>query len=558
MDELRLIQKLHFCCDKYVMHSKMQDYRMTLDSLQTFIDTVKRFIGNGTELSEEDSREIIQYLNMIHEAQQCEDWILIADILETLVKPTLSRLVAVKYENRECGSVYKSNFAYNMEKLKQIDKNLYEQLAQCSKTDGYVLEMSGSGYHTCYSFDQKGKYYLCSNVDPYFDGEMLAKKYYRSICETYIIYGLGLGYHCDALARFGGDARIEIYENDLLLIKTAFCANRLDWLWFGGNIKLYYDKDLDMLAKRIGSLSGVSTDTKEIILIHYPSIRHIKNGTIREYMERLFVSDSSVRSQEDYMHANFDTNVKNCRHDVRDIAERFKDKNVVIVAGGPSLNKNIDILRHNREDRIVVAVGTVFRKLTDRGIKPDYVIIADPQLILLKQFDGLMDSDIPLLVLSTACGKITDGYHGEKYLLCQEDYPKAEMLANREGLPLFASGGSVSTTALDFCIRMGSKSIAFIGLDLAFTEGKSHTDGTLHYQQLSTDGQIQQRGYEWIKEEGIERIRYKEVNTSRNLAMYNEWISSRVKKDDVTMPVFDATEGGAVIDGLKIVRLKDL
>ena len=84
---------------------------------------------------------------------------------------------------------------------------------------------------------------------------------------------------------------------------------------------------------------------------------------------------------------------------------------------------------------------------------------------------------VPMLYLSTAYKGYAMNYQGKKYLICQNGYKKAEELAKQKGWHLYETGGSVTTTAFDVCIRLGCKSIAFIGLDLAYTGNLAHAEG---------------------------------------------------------------------------------
>ncbi|MBR4759005.1 MAG: motility associated factor glycosyltransferase family protein [Lachnospiraceae bacterium] len=557
MDTLYLISGLYTCCDRYSYYARLQDDTSAFESLQNFTVGIKALVESD-KINDEDKQCIVRYLAMIYEAQKSEDRLLIGDIFEGMFRPKLGELITGLYGATDFQEVFEENLAYNLKRLEAIDRNLYIQISSTESNGCYTPEISNSGCFTCSASDEKGKYYLCGNINPRFEGALLAEKYFRPVTETYIIYGFGLGYHCEALANMCDDSDIEIYEDDMDMIRVAFCANKLDWLWNHEHVRLIYDKDFSLFSGRMQKTGRISTASDEILFIHHPSIRHIKNGSIKEYMERLFVSDHSLRRQEGYMYANYCRNIKNCRHDVARLKSDFEKKDAIIVAGGPSLDLNIDLLRKKKTDMLIIAVGTVFHKLMDLKIVPDFVIVSDASPIIARQFEGWFDCDVPLLMLSTACKGVAVRYTGEKYLLCQEDYPEAEKLAKEEGLMIFASGGSVSTTALDVCIRMGCKSISFVGLDLAYTKGKTHTLNTIQAQQMDTEDLIPQRGYEWVFEDGKAEIVYKDVFTSRNLGMYNEWISNRIGKDDVTMPVCDATEGGAVIEGLRIVRLSEI
>ena len=119
----------------------------------------------------------------------------------------------------------------------------------------------------------------------------------------------------------------------------------------------------------------------------------------------------------------------------------------------------------------------------------------------------------------------------------------------------YETGGSVSTTALDVCLRLGCKSAAYIGLDLAYTESRGHADGTSGVKNMDTSDMKRVPGYEIINTQQGDRIKKMEVASSHLFDMYRHWIENRVSQTSI--PVFDATEGGSIIQGLKIITLKD-
>lgn len=116
----------------------------------------------------------------------------------------------------------------------------------------------------------------------------------------------------------------------------------------------------------------------------------------------------------------------------------------------------------------------------------------------------------------------------------------------------YETGGSVSTTALDVCLRLGCKSVAYIGLDLAYTESRRHEAGTTGVESIDTTDMKLVDGYELVDADNMKPM---QVASSHLFDMYRQWIEKRVSKASV--PVFDATEGGSIIKGLEIVTLKD-
>lgn len=215
---------------------------------------------------------------------------------------------------------------------------------------------------------------------------------------------------------------------------------------------------------------------------------------------------------------------------------------------GPSLEKNIHLLKEKPENTLIFAVGAIFRKLVEQGIDVDYVIITDPKQVTVSQIRGLEEQKTPVLLLSTAIRDIAKLYQGKKYLICQEGYDRAEQYAKEHNYHLYHTGGSVVTTALDIVIQFKVSRIVFVGLDLAFTGNQMHVSGG------GAQGSF--AGLESMIE--VPAIGGGVVHTSRSFDSYRRWMERRVKEKDATMPVYDATEGGAVKQGMIVSRLEEL
>ncbi len=62
-------------------------------------------------------------------------------------------------------------------------------------------------------------------------------------------------------------------------------------------------------------------------------------------------------------------------------------------------------------------------------------------------------------------------------------------------------------------------------------------------------------GYEIINVEQGYEMKKMAVASSHLFDMYRQWIEKRVS--NAAVPVFDATEGGSIIQGLEIITLKE-
>jgi hypothetical protein len=488
----------------------------------------------GCVIDLESAAEILQGIT---QAQEDEDYVLLADLLELQLKPWLLTCQEFFVSSRTPEQPWLES---NLAQLRSKDRELAKHIEDYQLQGSYEVEYTSSGAVTLRIADKKGAYYLHSNVNPITEGLAFAERYYDEEHRRYVVYGFGLGYHIQELCRLDDGLYIDIIEPDMEIIKQAFSVRDMRWLVDNDRVHLVWDRDYQKLKHCL--------DKGEKLLIHYPSLRHTEDDAVKLSLEKYFIHDSGIRNFSVQLANNFWDNILNCPHYVDELQKDFQGKNAVIVAAGPSLDKNVELLRQLPENTIVVAVGTVFRKLVNLGISPDYVVFLDAQPHLYhSQVEGLEQQKIPILCGSTACKKVAASYQGEKYLVCQNGYDEAEKFAGERGYRTYDTGGSVSTIALDICLKLGCKSIAFIGLDLAYTDNLTHASGTA--DKAAEDGE----NGEWVLAADGGKIR-----ASKLFIIYREWIERKAASVQGKVSVIDATEGGALKKGLRRLTLREV
>lgn len=520
------------------------------DNLMLMLDAVFSdisFYNQETELVNTDSVSIA--LNDMLTAQECGDYVLFADLLELQLVPFLQSIQEA-IRTYDVASAEPDCWERNMDMLEKTNRVLWNQLlkyheryekenAEGTRQGIHHLEDTNSGAFTMAGQDEKGMYYYHSNVDPMKEAAEFARYYYNTGSDSYVVWGLGLGYHIRELLSLDSGISLSVYESDLDVIYHCMMAVDMTACMALPGFSICYDPDFKEI---IGALENL----KENFILHYPSLRHIADSRIKEQMEMFFIRDSGKRNAEILFESNSRENFKHYDGYVDELKASFEGKKAIIVAAGPSLDKNVELLKNKPKDGLILATGTVFRKLINLGIDVDYVIVTDANSRVYHQIAGYENHQIPMLYLSTAYKGFSMNYQGKKYLICQNGYDKAEEIAEKNGWHLYETGGSVSTTALDVCIYLGCKEIAFIGLDLAYTNNLAHAEGTSR-REAAEAGELSK----------VPAVGGGMVPVSRVFMIYNKWIENRVKKPDVTMPVVDATEGGALITGLKVMSLAE-
>lgn len=544
------IRRIIYACHIQNYDYVVRTFTQVTDFLMKILEAVFTDLSYYNQDMELVSPEgISASLQDILAAQENKDYVLLADLLELQLIPFLQSLQDV-IRSYDVVGTDPDAWINNMSALQKRDAVLWKQIQSYHERYekeneagtwqmSHHLEATNSGAFTLAGQDENGIYYYHSNVDPEAEAASFARYYYSMTCASYIVWGLGLGYHIRELFRLDDGISVHVFESDLDVIYHCLMAVDFSGLITSEGFYLIYDPNF---KKIISALDGAT----EGLIIHNPSMRHIKDVKIREQMEMFFIRDSGKRNAAILFENNSRENFKYYDEYVDGLRLDFEGKDVVIVAAGPSLDKNVNLLKNKKPNMIILAVETVFRKLLNLGIDVDYMIVTDANSRVYAHISGLEDRQIPMLYLATAYKRFAMNYKGKKYLICQNGYDKAEELAQKNGWHLYETGGSVSTTALDVCIHLDCRSIAFIGLDLAYTGNLAHAEGTSRRDSGGTEDM-----------QKVPAIGGGTVPASKIFVIYNKWIAERVKRSDVTMPIYDATEGGAVVPGLTVVTLKE-
>ena len=503
--------------DKIISQLHRQEYLYAMRGMNGILDEISNLLPayKKWEESVPDQRVLLAILQSLVDAQAQKDYVLLADVLQF-------RLV---------------KFFTQIQEEYMLHNPITEKLRE-----GYRIEYTSSGENTMAAASSEGWVYLHSNGDPYQEASELSSVWFDREHFEYVVFGLGLGYHIQALLDIDEAITVTVLEPDEYVIQMAHrygLADRNEW---AERVQIIWDADFQALTKISASLR----DTQQVV-VYYPSLCVVKNEYYKQQLEEYFIEYSSAKTQEIRLIGNFVKNQDLFGHEVTELAEKFYGRTVYIIAAGPSLDKNMMELKQVKENDIILSTGTVFKKLLGAGIIPDYVIITDGGSFTYSQTANLTENKVPLLYLSTVYHKILQEYPGETYLICQEGFQKSEQYASQMQYPVYDTGGSVTTTALEIAIRLQCRKIVFAGLDLAYTDAHNHASGT-------ADVRGQAMGNMLVKD-----INGNDIPTAKNLNLYQKWIERRIQKEDASgIEFIDATQGGARIQGTIIKNLRDV
>jgi LPXTG-motif cell wall-anchored protein len=164
-------------------------------------------------------------------------------------------------------------------------------------------------------------------------------------------------------------------------------------------------------------------------------------------------------------------------HYVSQIAGKFDGERCVIISAGPSLEKQLPLLKAIQNKIVLISVGAALPTLHAHDIHPHFVILIDPIELNINDFSTGKFTHEVLISSLVGNSSVVASFQGKKFFT---QYSQAfdEAPSNPFGKMCFMdSAGSVANCAYAFAKIIGMKSIAFVGQDLAYTGGVSHALG---------------------------------------------------------------------------------
>ena len=226
---------------------------------------------------------------------------------------------------------------------------------------------------------------------------------------------------------------------------------------------------------------------------------------------------------------------------------KSKVKTAIIVATGPSLTKQLPLLKQYANKAAIFCADSSYPILAKNNIKPDYVLSLERGALTSEFFNndfGAFDKDI-LFILASVVHKNTLKYLERKkcsYMIVSRILPFSVSLKLKE-FGYLGVGFSVANMIFELCTALKFENILLIGQDLAYGEdGYSHTKD---YQNLNIHKGHYERDFGKFTTTaygGQGQVESSQVWTLFRQIFENYSYNPYVK-------LYNCTEGGARIEG---------
>ncbi|EGP8041505.1 motility associated factor glycosyltransferase family protein [Campylobacter upsaliensis] len=223
-----------------------------------------------------------------------------------------------------------------------------------------------------------------------------------------------------------------------------------------------------------------------------------------------------------------------------------KFKSCVIVSTGPSLTKQLPLLKEVQERVVIFAADSAYPILMQNDIVPDYVCMVERTDFTAEFFKhdfGNKDDKTTFLLASLVHPNAIEYLEkrGRNYILIPKHLNFAQYV-DLKAFALLSSAVSVAHMALALALELEFKELVFIGQDLAYNDvGHSHPKDYQHSANFES--------------EAYEKIKVVAYGGEGFVESHEIWIFFRQILEDlikyvVSAKIYNATQGGARIEGM--------
>ena len=227
-------------------------------------------------------------------------------------------------------------------------------------------------------------------------------------------------------------------------------------------------------------------------------------------------------------------------------------KDAVIVASGPSLNKNVHRLAAIQDQVFIVAALRSLQTLHDANIKPDLVIQLDAEDDqIAKEFSTKLDIEIENFLVELTVNPWFLKTNAKNFIW---SYPSifGDIGEHFGVAPTPFDAPSVAIYGLTLCYLLGFESLCFVGQDLASSDRSQYAKGATSllpaHNDISTFN---------IEIDGFYGDKVMTRSAYHSQLLRCEHIAAELNLNAPHIRLVNATEGGAYINGFEHVSLAD-
>jgi hypothetical protein len=455
--------------------------------------------------------------------------------------------------NTESTSVLESNLALIDRRhfCPELRSLVLDELQESPPSE---LLIAKDGSATMRVGDNEGQFLVHSRFDPVSESkEIVAQAQLDESVNVILVFGFGCGHVARALmTETDTDTKIVVIEPDLKNLYWFLAHHDATDILGDDRVNVISVSDPASAASAVMPHLALLTLKSWVPLITPPVVR-MHGEFLQEFTRTLdqltaqqklgfatAADTSTLFMTNAFLNSEYAASSPGLIH----LKACWKGRPAILVSAGPSLEKQLPLLKEVRDNFLLISMGASLNALRNAGIEPHIVVTVDPFPVMYNHFDGIKSEGSWLLSDMAGNHQIVTEF-SEKRIFGHSTPGMEQLFAELFGVRgLMMSGGSVANSAFSAAAIMQADPIIMIGQDLAYTGGSSHAPG--HFQRVEiTDEMAKENPQKYKRVPGYYG---EDVYTDDKMNSYRIWFE-RVIPSIKMSRVINATEGGADIEG---------
>ncbi len=351
----------------------------------------------------------------------------------------------------------------------------------------YRILSSDTGFLTIYDTDIAR--HIHSTYDPMWQAFQIANASYESHMNVVRVFGAGLGYiPYQIWHRSEGAVKIILYEDDSLMLELASLYGVLS-LIPETDIDIICDPNKESLASRFKH--DIDRSDPSDGLFFSPWKKESFTGVLSNEINRIVINQELSSEMRNRSITNLHRNSRVPHIGFETLRSHLSCDEWIVVSAGPSFDDCLPFLK-NKENKHIIAVNTVLRRLQNEGITPDVVVAADQYVQMADHIEGLEGfvANTPLIADWLTNWKYIEKYTGEIcFIKTGANAYLTESIHSND--PVWDISGTVSCLAIEAAVNLCASKIYLVGQDLSYPNGQRYAKGMPHSETPDAKWNIQ-------------------------------------------------------------------
>lgn len=231
--------------------------------------------------------------------------------------------------------------------------------------------------------------------------------------------------------------------------------------------------------------------------------------------------------------------------------DKFQGIPAIICGAGPSLAKNIDVLKTLGDRALIFAGATAMNALNAFNFNPHFGVGIDPNPTQYTRLIMNQAFEVPYIYKQRFLNLALETVHGDHLAItATSGYDIGKWVDKKLNLDYVGvdEGHNVVNFSTALAQKMGCNPIIFVGLDLAYTEMHSYSPGVINHPLHNLREQFH------TKSHSDELVRKADIYGNPTLTLW-KWIAesiwySKLAQKHPDNLFINATEGGIGFDGI--------